>query len=199
MSTDCSHTFSSGQNCHAPALEGSSLCRHHDPRKRAEAAQRDDLGTFDLPEFHDAHGVLLALNAVLQAMSKRKIKRSEAATFLYGLQLATRIVRELKQAAGDQQAAAFSPEPAPPALDESLERILEVSCESGLDEAAKLWVQEAREPGDNSPISEDDLEDARQAIIILQQTGDPSLIFAAMDARIEEYEKKLQAASAARS
>ncbi len=39
MSHGCTHTLDSGRNCHAPALTNSPLCRHHDPRKRAEASK----------------------------------------------------------------------------------------------------------------------------------------------------------------
>ena len=54
-----------------------------------------------------------------------------------------------------------------------------------MDEAAKLWVKESRQLGDNSPITPEELEDAREALTVLLQTGDPIQVLAAMDARME--------------
>lgn len=192
MSTECTHTLSSGHKCHAPALDGGSLCRHHDPRKRAEAAHQRQ-SEFIFPEFHDSRSLLQAINSVLRAMSLRQIKRREAATFIFGIQLASRIVRDIKEQAPPFMQASLPDLSAPPALSQADQRLLKVAAERGVEEAAKQLIEESREPGDNSPVTEDDFEEAVEIITVLQNTGDRRQVIALMDARMEAYEQNLQA------
>ena len=190
MSNECAHTLESGNKCHAPALTGNAFCRHHDLSKRMDASRASE--PFVLPEFYDARGVLRAVNQVCRALTEQRIKRSTAGTLLFGLQFAARLIREIKEETKAQPETAlpdFTPAPAPETdsavLSDPLERICKVAAEEGVDEAAKLWVKESRQPGDNSPITPEELEDAREALTVLLQTGDPIQVLAAMDARME--------------
>lgn len=96
MSRQCTHLLTPGQQCQAPAVTGSSFCRHHDPRKRIEAAQQGESEPFVLPELEDSRSLLRAVNEVLHAMSERRIKRSEGGTLLFGLQLASKFMHEIE-------------------------------------------------------------------------------------------------------
>ena len=87
MSHECTHVLPSGQKCKAPAVIGSTLCRHHRPRKRPA-----ETSPFVLPEFNDSRSLLHAVSEVLQAVGSRRMKRSEAGTLLFGLQLASRFI-----------------------------------------------------------------------------------------------------------
>ena len=87
MLYQCTHILPSGQKCKAPAVSGSSLCRHHSPRKHLS-----ETTPFVLPEFDDRRSLLHAVTEVLHAASLRRIKRSEAGTFLFGLQLVSRLM-----------------------------------------------------------------------------------------------------------
>ena len=86
MLRECTHILASGRKCKAPAVAGSSLCRHHRPRRHVE------LTRFVLPEFEDHRSLFRAISAVLHAASRRRIRRSEAGTYLFGLQLAARFM-----------------------------------------------------------------------------------------------------------
>jgi len=95
MPTPCTHILPSGQKCNAPALNGGSLCRHHRPRKRSDRSLPIESAPFVLPVFEDSRGLLRAVTDVLNAMSERRIKRSEGGTFLFGLQIASRLISDL--------------------------------------------------------------------------------------------------------
>ena len=87
MFHECTHMLASGRKCKAPAANGGSLCRHHGPRKHLV-----ETAPFVLPEIKDQRSLLDAVIAVLEAASRRRIKRSEAGTFLFGLHLAARLM-----------------------------------------------------------------------------------------------------------
>jgi len=87
MRIECSHLLASGEKCQAPAVTGSSLCRHHHPRKHAKTTD-----PFSLPPFSDHSSLLVAISEVLQAITERRITRSEAGTLLFGLQMASRVM-----------------------------------------------------------------------------------------------------------
>lgn len=100
--TQCLQSLHNGQQCNAPAVNGTLFCRHHDPqheldqeRRRKERAKEP----FFLPPFSDDAGVLDCVTAVLNGLSDRVIKRPEADTFLQGLKFAVRLMEKLDQAA----------------------------------------------------------------------------------------------------
>jgi len=99
--TQCLQALNNGQRCQAPAVNGTLFCRHHDPQPEIEEERRLELRRtqpFSLPEFHDKAGIFVAISAVLHGVSDRKIKRSEAETYLLGLKFASRILTEMQQA-----------------------------------------------------------------------------------------------------
>jgi len=90
MRTECTHLLASSEKCQAPAVSGSSLCRHHHPRNGAESHT-----PFSLPPFSDRSSLLFAISEVLHATSERRIKRSDAGTLLFGLQLASKVMSDI--------------------------------------------------------------------------------------------------------
>lgn len=90
MPIECAHLLASGQKCKAPAVSGSSLCRHHHPGKRT-----DEPAPFVMPPIQDQSGLLFAVTELLEAMSERRIKRSDAGTFLFGIQLAAKLMSDI--------------------------------------------------------------------------------------------------------
>ena len=105
MSTRCLQALNNGEQCNAPAVNGTLFCRHHDPQREIDFEREEERKLqlrrsqpFALPSFHDKVGVLEAIKAVLNALADRKIKRSEAQTYLYGLKFAAQLMDEIEQA-----------------------------------------------------------------------------------------------------
>ena len=98
--TNCSQPLTNGQPCSAPAVRGSSFCRHHDqrrPRMEAEEESRENEPLM-LPPLVDKPSMLAALNQVVQALAAGRIKRSVATTLLSGIKLANRLLTEIAEA-----------------------------------------------------------------------------------------------------
>lgn len=102
MSIQCTRLLASGQKCKAPAMKGAVLCRHHHPHKPARQDRR-----LVLPPLQDQSSVLYAATEIVQAIADRRIKRSDAATLLFGLQLAGNLMRDIEKtvAAGVEPAS----------------------------------------------------------------------------------------------
>ena len=99
----CLQSLDNGQPCNAPQVNGSKFCRHHDPQRELEQERQMKLRQkqpFSLPDFNDNVGIVVTIKAVLNAMADRRIKRSEAETFLHGLKFAGRLIAEINQAGG---------------------------------------------------------------------------------------------------
>jgi hypothetical protein len=99
MSTNCTHTLATGEPCNAPAVSGTPFCRHHypqlplkDPKPSPPVADN-----FTLPPIRDKACILAAIIEVLNAMADRRIKRSEAETFIHGLKFAARLMTEIDE------------------------------------------------------------------------------------------------------
>jgi len=99
MSTQCTHTLATGEPCNAPAVSGTPFCRHHypqlplkDPKPSPPVADN-----FTLPPIRDKACILAAIIEVLNAMADRRIKRSEAETFIRGLKFAARLMTEIDE------------------------------------------------------------------------------------------------------
>jgi len=99
MSTNCTHTLATGEACNAPAVSGTPFCRHHypqlplkDPKPSPPVADN-----FTLPPIRDKACILAAIIEVLNAMADRRIKRSEAETFIHGLKFAARLMTEIDE------------------------------------------------------------------------------------------------------
>ena len=105
MSTRCLQALNNGEQCNAPAVNGTLFCRHHDPQREIDFEREEERKLklrrsqpFTLPSFHDKVGVLEAIKAVLNGLADRVIKRSEAQTLLYGLKFAAQLMDEIEQA-----------------------------------------------------------------------------------------------------
>ena len=106
MSTRCLQALNNGEQCNAPAVNGTLFCRHHDPQREIDFEREEERQRklrlsqpFALPSFHDKVGVLEAVKAVLNGLADRKIKRSEADTLLSGLKFAGKLITEIEMEA----------------------------------------------------------------------------------------------------
>lgn len=106
MSTQCTHTLNSGEQCNAPALNGTAFCRHHDPGRTHKPAQprHRESEPLELPDLCDKSAVLFSVNRVLQALAERRIKCSEAEVLINGLKLATKLMIVI-----EKEVAQYSP------------------------------------------------------------------------------------------
>jgi len=80
-------------------ISGTPFCRHHypqlplkDPKPSPPVADN-----FTLPPIRDKACILAAIIEVLNAMADRRIKRSEAETFIHGLKFAARLMTEIDE------------------------------------------------------------------------------------------------------
>ena len=108
--TQCLQSLMNGERCQAPAVNGTLFCRHHDPQKEIEYERKlkqRQTEPFQLPDFDDKRGLFIAIKSVLHAFSDRKIKRSEAETYLYGLKMADKVMTALDEAAHSPLAELF--------------------------------------------------------------------------------------------
>ena len=97
MITECRHVLASGKKCQAVSVTNSSFCFfHRNQRLRQDTPVRP--GTpFILPTLEDAHSALNAVNDVFHAMGEGRLKRAEAGTYLYGIQIAARLIMRIDQ------------------------------------------------------------------------------------------------------
>jgi hypothetical protein len=90
MRTECTHFLASGRKCKAPAVGGTSLCRHHHPRDRARQH-----APLILPEINDNRTLLRAINDVVRALAEGRIKRGEGGTLLALLQFVSTVMNDV--------------------------------------------------------------------------------------------------------
>jgi hypothetical protein len=104
MSTECTHTLSSGQKCQAPARTGSSFCHHHNPRTHLDPHPREtrESEPLILPPLLDKCAILVAVSEVIHAASERRIKCSEARTLLMALKFASRLMTEIDETSSSE-------------------------------------------------------------------------------------------------
>ncbi len=89
QSPRCQHLKANGARCGSPARHGRPYCCFHD-----SAARRN--GEFVLPIIEDAASLQLALNKILQALIDKLIDQKTASILLYGLQIASANLKQLK-------------------------------------------------------------------------------------------------------
>ena len=99
MYSECRHIKSSGSKCAAPALRNMPYCYFHmrlhrmkHGRKADPAAAASDVA-IDLPLLEDRSAIQLALTQVLQDLGAKRLDPRRAGHLLYGLQIASQIVR----------------------------------------------------------------------------------------------------------
>ncbi|HXS76371.1 MAG TPA: hypothetical protein VN753_09350 [Terracidiphilus sp.] len=99
MTPQCSQHLTDGQRCNAPAVNGSTFCRHHDPQRPPRPVEKESGGNepLVLPPLTDKYSVLLALDEIIHALAEGRIKRSVAETLLSGMKLVSRLVNELTE------------------------------------------------------------------------------------------------------
>jgi hypothetical protein len=95
MFLECRHVQSSGEKCNSAALRHSLFCYfHRNVLQRAEAPSPRT--PFILPFMEDSRGILIAVNDVFRAMGESRIQRSEASTYLHGIQIAARVIARIE-------------------------------------------------------------------------------------------------------
>lgn len=100
MFLECRHILPSGQKCKSPALRKRPFCYFHSHMRERSQAPLPRQGTpFVLPSLEDSRGILVAVMEILGAMGQGRLKRSEASTYLYGLQIAGQLVARIDQTA----------------------------------------------------------------------------------------------------
>ncbi len=92
MFIECRHILPSGLKCQSPALRNRPFCYFHSGLRRfssdGTSGHKEPL---ILPSLEDLSGIQIALMEVLSAFGHERIDRRQAAVYLNGLQLATRI------------------------------------------------------------------------------------------------------------
>ena len=133
MFTACTHTHDSGETCKSPAVRGTALCFHHTPHEKIERQWPHESEPFELPKIHSKSSIIVAISEVLERMAQRRIKRSEANTYLHGFALSVRIMNDLDRetaeyAAGFNDAQSVAPtesETTSEAIQQTLDEIAE--------------------------------------------------------------------------
>ncbi|HTM18141.1 MAG TPA: hypothetical protein VL135_14605 [Terracidiphilus sp.] len=102
MSEKCTHTLESGSTCKSPAVRGTSLCFHHTPHETLKRRRPCEYEPFELPPLKNKNSVMVAISQVLSRLAMRRIKRSEAVTLIYGLNIVARLMTELDQTSDEE-------------------------------------------------------------------------------------------------
>lgn len=92
MYEECRHIMPSGRKCHSPALKGKAWCFYHlNLHRFGKPAKFND--EFTVSSIEDARGIQLALTQVLAAAQSPFMERRRLGLMLYGLQLATQLLK----------------------------------------------------------------------------------------------------------
>ncbi|MBS1805646.1 MAG: hypothetical protein JST28_20080 [Acidobacteria bacterium] len=97
----CQQSQRNGQRCTSPAIPNSIFCRQHDQMRQVEEAQEKEtqnMRAMTFPRLVDRRSALDAINFVLAALADDHIKRTVADTFLNGIRMASRTMREMEEA-----------------------------------------------------------------------------------------------------
>jgi hypothetical protein len=100
MTPQCLQSLNNGEQCTAPAVNGSKFCRHHDPQRPHNEPKEKSSETepLILPPLLDKPSILVALNEVMMALAEGRIKRSVADTLLSIIKLGNRLLTEITEA-----------------------------------------------------------------------------------------------------
>jgi len=107
MSEKCAHTLESGSTCKSPAVRGTSLCFHHTPHENLKRRRSCEYEPFELPPLNNKNSVMIAISQVLSRLAMRRIKRSEAVTLIYGLNIVARLMTELDQTSDEEPIGSY--------------------------------------------------------------------------------------------
>jgi hypothetical protein len=100
MSPQCLQSLNNGEQCAAPAINGSKFYRHHDPKRphKEPKAKSSETEPLILPPLLDKPSILVALNEVMLALAEGRIKRSVADSLVSIIKLANRLLTEIAEA-----------------------------------------------------------------------------------------------------
>jgi hypothetical protein len=93
MVKECRHIMPSGKRCHSCAMRDKSYCYFHQRLHTTINASKHVRPRLELASIEDPKGIQTAVTQVVEAFRKSRIDAREAATFLYGLQLATQLTK----------------------------------------------------------------------------------------------------------
>jgi len=94
MYPECRHIMPNGAKCHSPAMRGMAYCYFHTPGRRSAQGQgRAQKKPLKLPVLDDRTAIQIAVTQVLNAIGSSKISRRSAGQLLYGLQIASEVLR----------------------------------------------------------------------------------------------------------
>lgn len=93
MVKECRHIMPTGKRCHAVALRDKSYCYYHQRLHTSINASKHTRPKLKLASIEDAKGIQTAVLQVVEALRKSRIDAREAATFLYGLQIAAQLTK----------------------------------------------------------------------------------------------------------
>ena len=93
MLKECRHIMPTGKRCHAVAMRDKSYCYFHQRLHTTINASKHVRPKLELASIEDTKGIQTAVVQVVEALRKSRIDAREAATFLYGLQIAAQLTR----------------------------------------------------------------------------------------------------------
>lgn len=102
MIPECRHIQTSGGKCGSPALRGESYCYFHSPLPEGESTvratpQEPSSLRLALSNLEDCAAIQHAISEVASALANNHIGPKRAATFLYGLQIASQNLNDADQ------------------------------------------------------------------------------------------------------
>ena len=114
MASQCLQSQINGQRCTLPSIPGSKFCRQHDQMRQVEEAEA--MGKVPFQRLVDRRSILNAVNDVLCALADERIKRTVADTFLNGIRMASRTIKEMEEAGETVTPSINYPQPKPVAI-----------------------------------------------------------------------------------
>ena len=93
MIKECRHIMPTGKRCHSFAMRDKSYCYFHQRLHTTINASKHARPKLELASIEDTKGIQTAVVQVVEALRKSRIDAREAATFLYGLQIAAQLTR----------------------------------------------------------------------------------------------------------
>ena len=93
MYRECRHIKDDGQRCHSPAMKSKPYCYFHTKLKRM-----DSQPMIHIPMLEDSTSVLLGIGQVMRMLALDTMEIKRAGIMLYGLQIATCVIKQRAQA-----------------------------------------------------------------------------------------------------
>ena len=90
----CRHVMPGGRKCHSPALRGMAYCFNHQKLHVALNRSKYSHTRLKLASIETPQGIRLAMKQVCDALGNARIDEKNAGVLMYGLQVATQLVRK---------------------------------------------------------------------------------------------------------